>query len=79
MQLVWKTEMDHGLNFLRLQLIVVLKQDPDLGLLSQRLSLLIGEMGLLTHPAQGRREGWLKLRPGHRLPLAHSRRLTSGS
>lgn len=47
--------MDHGLNFLRLQLIVVLKHDPDLGLLSQRLSLLIGEMGLLTHLAQGRR------------------------
>lgn len=53
--------MDHRLNFLRLQLIVVPKRDPDLGLLSGCLSFLLGEMGLLTQPAQSRGEGWSKL------------------
>lgn len=52
--------MDLRLNFPGLQLIVVPKQDPDLGLLSRCLSFPIGEMGLLTHSARSRGEGWLK-------------------
>lgn len=52
--------MDHHLNFLGRQLIVVPKHDLDLGLLSQRLSFLIGEMELLTYPARRQGEGWLK-------------------
>lgn len=62
-QLVWKTEKDHRLNFLELQRIVVPKHDHDLGGPAQCLGFLIGETGFLAHPAPSPGEGWLKLGP----------------